>query len=271
MNEHVTEKIFDLYAQKHDDFLKRYPDSFVLRALRSIIGKTLCLVPKCGRILDVGVGNGIWSIEIAKRGHVVTGIDISSRMLEIATKNIEAEGIASFVELVKMKAERITEFGPGSFVGVFAIGDLLNYCDDYLLILRNMYEVCRTEGVLVVSVISRTGLLKRMVLEGTPIRNIQKLIDGGKWVEHSIEKSEEHLELRTFEAEQLKREVEMVGFVDVSVIPMGIVPAIMNLPDDISNPVFKDIDNFLQIDKLLSERELFGDCAMEFCVTGRKR
>src|SRR5262245_9321753 len=36
------------------------------------------------RVLDVGCGTGRWSITLAKMGSIVTGIDISSRMIELA-------------------------------------------------------------------------------------------------------------------------------------------------------------------------------------------
>lgn len=49
---------------------------------------------KTVRILDVGCGTGRHSIELAKRGYLVTGIDLSANMLAKARKNAKAAGVS---------------------------------------------------------------------------------------------------------------------------------------------------------------------------------
>ena len=47
-------------------------------------------------ILDVGCGNGIYSIEAAKRGaNLVTGVDVAPNMIEIASRSAEVAGVGS--------------------------------------------------------------------------------------------------------------------------------------------------------------------------------
>lgn len=48
---------------------------------------------KMVHILDVGCGTGRHSIELAKRGYLVTGIDLSANMLAKARKNAKAAGV----------------------------------------------------------------------------------------------------------------------------------------------------------------------------------
>jgi SAM-dependent methyltransferase len=52
--------------------------------------------PYPGRtFLDVGCGNGLFSIELARRGaEKVTGIDIAEKMIELCRQNAEAAGVA---------------------------------------------------------------------------------------------------------------------------------------------------------------------------------
>jgi len=55
-------------------------------------------LPPGSRILDVGCGTGRHSVELARRGYLMTGVDISSGMLDEARKaakeaNVEVEWI----------------------------------------------------------------------------------------------------------------------------------------------------------------------------------
>jgi 2-polyprenyl-3-methyl-5-hydroxy-6-metoxy-1,4-benzoquinol methylase len=50
------------------------------------------LPTKCS-ILDIGCGTGRHSIELARRGYRVTGLDLSSAMLDIARANAQAAGV----------------------------------------------------------------------------------------------------------------------------------------------------------------------------------
>jgi len=68
------------------------------------------LVPVRGRILDIGVGEGVLYAELVKRGYAVTGI-VEPNKLEHITKLLEAQGITpnliprKLFDLRKMRAE----------------------------------------------------------------------------------------------------------------------------------------------------------------------
>ncbi len=57
------------------------------------------------RILDLGCGTGRHSVELAKRGYSVTGVDISAGMLSEARKKAEAAGVT--VEFIEADATQI--------------------------------------------------------------------------------------------------------------------------------------------------------------------
>jgi len=59
-------------------------------------------LPSGSLILDMGCGTGRHSIELAKRGYQVTGVDISSRMLMEAEKKAREEGVV--VEWIRSDA-----------------------------------------------------------------------------------------------------------------------------------------------------------------------
>jgi len=66
----------DGYANRN---LQNYEDRVRMRKAFGILGDVSGL-----RILDVGCGTGRWSIRLAKMGGIVTGIDISQEMIELA-------------------------------------------------------------------------------------------------------------------------------------------------------------------------------------------
>ncbi len=62
--------------------------------------------------LDVGCGTGFLSLELAARGHRVTGVDLAPAMLEAARKKAAAQGVAAHFQ--EGDAENLP-FAPGSF------------------------------------------------------------------------------------------------------------------------------------------------------------
>lgn len=67
-------------------------------------------LPSGSRILDVGCGTGRHSIELARRGYRVTGIDFSAGMLAEAKKAARAAGVA--VEWIQCDALNFTSDEP---------------------------------------------------------------------------------------------------------------------------------------------------------------
>jgi SAM-dependent methyltransferase len=55
--------------------------------------------PPFGQVLDLGCGSGIWSVQLAKRGWQVTGIDIVSKAIKQAYKRAQDAGVeAQFIQ-----------------------------------------------------------------------------------------------------------------------------------------------------------------------------
>ncbi len=58
---------------------------------RKVMNKIFAIIPKGSKILDAGCGVGRWSIELAKRGMDVTGVDISREMINLAKENAKRQ------------------------------------------------------------------------------------------------------------------------------------------------------------------------------------
>jgi SAM-dependent methyltransferase len=73
------------------------------------------------RLLDVPCGNGRHSIELARRGYRVTGIDLSDEFLAAARAELEADW--------RKGDMRALDLEPASFDGAFCFGNSFGYLD----------------------------------------------------------------------------------------------------------------------------------------------
>lgn len=84
------------------------------------------------RVLDIGCGQGTQALRLARRGHLVTGLDSSLQLLDDFRAALAAEPaeIGDRVRLVQGEAEAIAElFAPSSFDVVLCQGVLMYFPD----------------------------------------------------------------------------------------------------------------------------------------------
>ncbi len=104
---------------------------FTLGALGDLSGR---------KILDVGCGSGRYSVELARAGAEVVGVDFSDEMLSMARRRAEEAGVTentTFIsgDFTKWAAEAGTHFD-----AAFAMG-VLDYVDDAPGFIRMMADV----------------------------------------------------------------------------------------------------------------------------------
>ena len=103
--------------------------------------------PIAGRaFLDVGCGNGLYSLELGKRGAArVVGLDISEVMIERCRRASRQEGLE---DRVSFEHTDLIEFQPPADFDVsFAIG-LFDYVSDPLPVLKKMRELTRDKSII---------------------------------------------------------------------------------------------------------------------------
>src|SRR5688572_10747234 len=98
------------------------------------------------RVLEVGVGTGINTSLYPTNCHV-TGIDLSTSMLEKARERVAREGLRN-VRLVEMDAANLT-FADDSFDIVYA-PYLVSVVPDPVKVVREMRRVCKPGGKIIV-------------------------------------------------------------------------------------------------------------------------
>ena len=99
------------------------------------------------KILDVGCGSGVYSIDFARRGAGrVVGVDFSGNMLRLARQEAKQHGVADrcdFIQADFLELELDEKFDISIAMGVF------DYVPDQVTFLRKMVEV--TTGKVIVA------------------------------------------------------------------------------------------------------------------------
>ncbi len=126
------------------------------------------------RVLDVGCGDGLNSVMLARLGARVTGIDLSARMLEHARHRAELNGVANRVEFLCTPIETAA-LPDDSFDIVWGDAILHHVLDVLELVMRRLSRAAKPGGLLVfaepINLFEPLRRLRRMIpvrTNGTP-------------------------------------------------------------------------------------------------------
>jgi cyclopropane fatty-acyl-phospholipid synthase-like methyltransferase len=115
-------------------------------------------LPDNSQILDVGCGTGRHSIELARRGFKMTGVDISQGMLGEARRKAEGFGVEiDFIHADATEFEAKREFDAAICLCEGAFGLLGSEDDPYqhdLSILRNINQALKADGMLILTALN---------------------------------------------------------------------------------------------------------------------
>jgi ubiquinone/menaquinone biosynthesis C-methylase UbiE len=131
---------FDSFASQYDKWFETGLGKYVLETEMEL---TLKLAePKQGeKVLDIGVGTGIFACELMRYGADITGIDVSDKMLEIA----KSKGVGN---VLIGNAESL-DFADEAFDLVISI-TALEFIKNPEIAISEMVRVCKKGGRVVV-------------------------------------------------------------------------------------------------------------------------
>ena len=130
------EKIADKYAQQYFDDMVDVP----------YIDKFLTMLPKQGKILDIGSGPGQFAKHMIEKGFEVIGIDFSKEMVAIA------KGKVPNVDFRHMDMRQL-DFPDNSFDGVFSAYSLIHIpSEEVLETLKGFHRVLKAGGYVEIAV-----------------------------------------------------------------------------------------------------------------------
>ncbi|MFN2291005.1 MAG: class I SAM-dependent methyltransferase [Anaerolineae bacterium] len=132
---------FGAYARFYDlDVGQVDDDLFMIREFAARTGSP---------ILELACGTGRVLLPLAREGHQLTGVDISAAMLELARQKLNAEGLASRVNLVEQDMRHLdldSRFNI-ALVALSSFSHLLTL-DDQMASLQRIFEHLNPGGLL---------------------------------------------------------------------------------------------------------------------------
>lgn len=106
-----------------------------------------------GKVLDAGCGPGHFMIKLLERKYRVTGIDVSRKMLELASEQINRNKLNSSVNLIVSDIESIP-FRDNSF-DILSTAGVIEYLDKDVKVLSEFKRVLKNNGLLIISVTNK--------------------------------------------------------------------------------------------------------------------
>lgn len=154
----------EIYRGLHDTIIrKRFRSESPIRrhAHRSQYQTIVDLVPPGSKVLDAGCGEGVLSVELAKKGCTVVGVDISEPNIAAAKAYAQSEGVANQTNFATGDIENLA-FENRSFDYVVS-SHVLEHIPDFV---RGVTELNRVARVQVIAAIPTCMDLAAMVLLG---------------------------------------------------------------------------------------------------------
>ena len=186
---HAAELFYNTLAESYDEEQFSSPVSMSRNTeQRLFLARAPSLFKGNERVLEVGAGTGIFTLEIARRSREVVAADISGNMLKLLEKKAAKEGIAN-ISPVKGNVETMELNGPFSVVCAFSS---LEYLSDLPGFFRKLSRELEPGGA-VYFITARSSFFRFFTQMGNAVRQ-------GLWLKaHSRREIERMLKDAGFE------------------------------------------------------------------------
>lgn len=141
--------IFNGIAAQYDDWYSQKKGAFVDRVETDLAFGMLKLEPGMS-VLDVGCGTGNFSMKMAERGCVVTGIDVSEEMLKVAREKAAEKSLS--ISYLQMDATELG-FDDGAFDVVLTMA-AVEFIEDTARAVEEMFRVVKNGGQVLIGTIN---------------------------------------------------------------------------------------------------------------------
>jgi len=146
-DEHISKQMLDVHLNPEIDAASRKHE-FIMKSVDWINSK----IKSNSKILDLGCGPGLYATQLCRKGHEITGLDISENSIKYAIKNSDKDNLS-----INYKCENYLEIDYQNEFDVV----LLIYCDfgvlsieNQKLILQKIYRSLKSNGIFIFDVMS---------------------------------------------------------------------------------------------------------------------
>ncbi|SFE52893.1 methyltransferase type 11 [Trichococcus pasteurii] len=141
--------VFNNIANQYDEWYSQKKGAFVDR-VETDLAFGLLKLESGMKVLDVGCGTGIFSMKLAEKGCIVTGIDVSEGMLKVAREKAAEKKLPIFYH--QMDATDLA-FEDGAFDAVLTMA-AVEFIEDTARAVEEMFRVVKNSGQLLIGTIN---------------------------------------------------------------------------------------------------------------------
>ncbi|MBN1216029.1 MAG: methyltransferase domain-containing protein [Candidatus Lokiarchaeota archaeon] len=202
------------------------------------------------QILEIGCGNGLLTIELAKKipNGLITAIEISKDMIDLAKKNIKQQGIKN-IDIINMNAINLNF--KNKFDSVFS-NSAIHWIKNQELLYQLIYDSLKPNGKIMIQTALRQESLFLNLIKNFP--NNQKY---QKYIKNKLDFPWRHLSEK-----EIKTKLHDIGFKNINVEILKfkykfndlsglkgfckaapLVPYLNILPDDLKEPYVNEFCN----------------------------
>ena len=132
---------FDAVAARYDE---TFTNSRIGQAQRKAVWNELVQAfPPGDHVLEIGCGTGVDACYLAENGVQVVACDVSSEMINLATRRIHQRGLEKFVKPLTLRAEDISALSTRSFDGAFSNFGALNCIENLPRLARDLARLLK--------------------------------------------------------------------------------------------------------------------------------
>lgn len=169
MENHQAEKFYETVAEYYDKdadlgFKQRAEANPLLDRIRSDFRRITVKYP-FSKVLEIGCGPGFDVCWFARNYEdaAITGVDISPKMVDIATGQIKSIGLPNAQALVSDERQLIPTFGEGSFDMVYVYFGALNTVSDLGYSAKQIYQLLQPGGHAVLTFVNKWYIREMLV------------------------------------------------------------------------------------------------------------
>lgn len=122
--------------------------------------------PRQGHIVDIGGGTGRYTIELIRKGYLVTLFDLSDEEIRLASIQLDKHGLSA-ERLIIGDAREMGMFGSDIFDAALLLGPMYHIAEpkDRAKVLQELKRILKPQGVAIIAYLNSWGLLKSGIAE----------------------------------------------------------------------------------------------------------